>query len=1255
MVTETSASNLLLEESSDSTIPNCNSSNRKNSYNNTSLPFERSPSEKIETPEQSATLLEKEVSQLLVKLNIDNQVVYRDNIDKFISDCCVKFYEIWKSRCQISEIALKGLVCILEYCLVFPLIRYDAFEELINTIGFSSILFWKNTVPLVYESDLSAGTQYRDSLLFSLELYDVNNGKNKVRELYAAVPGMQQSLLGMHAKRFGERFKFIQHMRSRRCSKTVSSANSLSNEDICITDNDSSSDGPDLDQLPLESGGLADIAPEKGRVINVSNAPPVSVSRRQSGSWEIKQGSGGLVACVDPVMSSDKENIWLANLGIHVTSQNDNESVDGNQSSILPSTNSLGLPLIKQAKAGDVFHVLADDKKKEDDVDDPVERDMSLLNVLHDYNKSSYKLNPVIVTQDDYEAYYGGISNGLLWPALHNLPEYIVADYDNINVLKSHWCAYVRVNYQFALNAARNSRQQDFIWIHDYHLMLTGQMMKSLDSSLEVGFFLHIPFQPPENFMTKYRVVAEPIVRGILRFNKVGFQTHRDRQQYVDIVQKYITRVKISYDGVVDIFMVTYEGSTCSLGVFPVSIKNQDFIDIAKNITNIENSKNIKKEFASKCSPDGKLFFSVERFDYTKGIRQKLLAWKRYFEKYPDRIGKDTLFQVAVTNRRTVESYRNYQDTCMRIAQEINDTIKSKEYKNWQPVIFQTNGLNRKDLIAHYLAMDVGVVTPIKDGMNLVAKEMMICNSKATLVLSSGAGTEVQLTNAGLYNDNEKCYFRVEDINDTDGFADIFYQAASQSAEEVLCKGLKIKKFLMQHDIVEWSTSFLDPSWTHEVIRVSELKTLSDFYVLMEKSCKLRRQIVENILKGIALKSHFDISLKNAKETLEKSSVDEHFLLLKTESISMDGSCVIAKLDIKDQLDEFNKDIEFLRFIQSDNVNNVEEFVATLSKYHPISDEAFEEEVSNAVDILTEGDHFDHFFTDRDGTLKSYCCSYASSIQPAYSAVIQAQFARRCAQFCAIVTTAPLLNIGILNVSTMPEGYYVYGASGGREWYMNPSVQFKDSKIGHDELELLDSVFEKLEKITELPEYEHLKWIGSGIQKHYGHITIACQDKNESISDSSSQKLLEFVQNIVNEIDPIEETLVATMDNIREIKICIKSDNCDVIFNKGNGIMLIKEKMGLKLHKGNILVCGDAMTDLPMLEEVLKISPKNVYTIWVTTNESLKSKVAELCKKYGTEFYTFVSCPTVLLAAMAHATVRDIRIRPHILELDDFN
>lgn len=179
---------------------------------------------------------------------------------------------------------------------------------------------------------------------------------------------------------------------------------------------------------------------------------------------------------------------------------------------------------------------------------------MSLLGVLNNYNRGNYKLNPVVVQEDDYNVYYGGISNGLLWPALHNLPEYIVSEYDDEKILRAHWCAYVRVNYQFAIDAVRNSRPQDFIWIHDYHLMLVGMIMQSLDQHLEVGFFLHIPFQPPGEFFSKYSTVGFAVLRGLLRFTKVGFQTHRDRTKYIELVQHYFGTAKIVYDNKMDIY-----------------------------------------------------------------------------------------------------------------------------------------------------------------------------------------------------------------------------------------------------------------------------------------------------------------------------------------------------------------------------------------------------------------------------------------------------------------------------------------------------------------------------------------------------------------------------------------------------------------------------------------------------------------------------------------------------------------------------
>ncbi|EPB78918.1 trehalose-6-phosphate synthase domain protein [Ancylostoma ceylanicum] len=1108
--------------------------------------------------------------------------------------CCAE----WKLRQQNSEIALK-------------------------------VAFWKIAVPLVYDSDLSFGTKFRDSLLFSLALYDVNNSKNRLRELYAAVPGVRQSMLGVHAKRFGEKYRHIQMVRSRANSRMSSRHGSM--EDLLALDNDAIDDGgSDGASEGLSTGtgvgGLTNTSHHKQRVINVSNAPPVSIQR--------KGRSGGLVSCVDPVMSVDKENIWLSNLGINIKEERDDLDIHP------PSTNSLGLPLIKQARAGEIFHVLEENDKKQEltDKEQLVERDMSLLSVLHDYNKTNYQLNPVFVSQEDYNAYYGGISNGLLWPALHNLAEYIVKEYDDPATLREHWCAYVRVNYQFGINAARNSRPQDFIWIHDYHLMLTGQIMRSLDSNLEVGFFLHIPFQPPANFMTKYKLVADPILRGILRFTKVGFQTHRDRERYVQMVREYIPRARVHYDTRIDIFTITYEGWTCSLGVFPVSIKNEDFLSIANEPQCAIEAQEIKQErkkflrysnmqVLAHSGEGGCFFFSVERFDYTKGIMEKLRAWKRFFEKHPERKGLDVLYQVAVTNRRAVESYKKYQDSCLALAKEINDTIKCDTNPEWKPLRFETDGLPRTRLVAHYLAMDIGVVTPSKDGMNLVAKEMMVCNPAASLVLSSGAGTE--------------------------NFAEVFYRAATEERAVRQEHGGRLNQFLKSHDIDEWSTAFLDPSWTHEVIRPCEIKQIADFYMLMAQTAQIRRQIVEVVLKGMPIRPHFALSLENAKNSLENSCIsDSNRLVLETtcHQEDADGANTHATFDITDELTELQKDLAFLSFIQSDETNNVEQFIDTLGSFHPSGPTAFAAEVEKASTLLSQGDHFHYVFTDRDGTLKSYSCSYPTSVQPAYSAVIQAQFARRCAQFCAIVTTAPLVHIGILNMSTMPEGYYAYGASAGREWYFNPAMQFKDDSVSDADLMLLNKAFDKVEDLLENPEFRNFTWIGSGLQKHYGHITIAKQDVNNSIPHRKSLLLFDEVSKIVNEVDP-SGAILTIRENEYDIKIYTKAKLSGRIFNKGHGVRLIERKMGMQLHDGNILVCGDSETDLPMLEECLSVAPPNVYTIWVTKDEALQEKVTQTCARFHNNNVTFVSCPEVLLGAMAQATVRELEIRGG--DLDD--
>uniref|UniRef100_A0A915L7D6 Trehalose-6-phosphate synthase n=1 Tax=Romanomermis culicivorax TaxID=13658 RepID=A0A915L7D6_ROMCU len=466
--------------------------------------------------------------------------------------------------------------------------------------------------------------------LMNLTLYDVNVGRNRLRELFAAVPGLRGSLLAKSAKRFEESFHVM--MQRRVGSSSVCSSNpslsasvaddlpnahynldmvidSLSNSNLedngsCIDgdtelrdeDDDevertlhaadgrllaaasagsppinghrspngarlrpaltilfnrrrSSSSPPHLERQISstssngegrhnnDSGAASSIGGGGGpaeqpetivtgglcsghfqeRVINVSNAPPVQLKRRRdSGQWEIGQGSGGLVSCCDPVMGKDTENVWLACFGPDVPFPGSRSDVNSPMPTL---TNSLGLPIIRPTVT-EVKMSMLQEQEEGDEVIEEVRDQMSLLGVLRNYNKDNYKLNPVIVSENDYHTYYGGISNGLLWPALHTLTEYIVKDYDDPDVLRDHWNAYVRVNYQFALNAVRKSRPQDFLWIHDYHLILTGMIIQSLDANIEIGFFLHIPFQPPPEFFTKFQIVAEAVVRGLMRFTK---------------------------------------------------------------------------------------------------------------------------------------------------------------------------------------------------------------------------------------------------------------------------------------------------------------------------------------------------------------------------------------------------------------------------------------------------------------------------------------------------------------------------------------------------------------------------------------------------------------------------------------------------------------------------------------------------------------------------------------------------------------
>ncbi|EYC14020.1 hypothetical protein Y032_0042g665 [Ancylostoma ceylanicum] len=202
---------------------------------------------------------------------------------------------------------------------------------------------------------------------------------------------------------------------------------------------------------------------------------------------------------------------------------------------------------------------------------------------------------------------------------------------------------------------------------------------------------------------------------------------------------------------------------------------------------------------------------------------------------------------------------------------------------------------------------------------------MLVCNPRAGLILSTGAGSEIQFSTSGLYKeDGEKNYHRVVDLFDAEAYADAFYAAATESDESRKAHGKRLSEFILSNDIERWSAAFLDPSWTHLVIRPMQVNTLDDFFSLMMRTRNVRRQIVDRVLKGIPIRPHFAISIRNAKESLENScESDSHTLVLRASQDSPDK----AKFDIKNELQEFEKDLSFMDYAQSEDVDNVEQFV----------------------------------------------------------------------------------------------------------------------------------------------------------------------------------------------------------------------------------------------------------------------------------------------------------------------------------------
>ncbi|MDO3400058.1 trehalose-6-phosphate synthase [Mycolicibacterium neoaurum] len=397
------------------------------------------------------------------------------------------------------------------------------------------------------------------------------------------------------------------------------------------------------------------------------------------------------------------------------------------------------------------------------------------------------KLYPVRLSAEDVALYYEGFSNATLWPLYHDVivkPQYH----------RHWWDRYVEVNRRFAEATARAAAPGATVWIQDYQLQLVPKMLRMLRPDLTIGFFLHIPFPPVELFMQMpWRT---EIIEGLLGADLVGFHLAGGAQNFLILARRLLgANTSRATIGVRSRFGEVQIGfRTVKVGAFPISIDSAELDRKARARGIRQRAREIRAELGN----PRKLLLGVDRLDYTKGIDVRLKAFSELLaEDRADR--SDTvLVQLATPSRERVESYIEMREGIERQVGHINGEYGEVGH----PVVhYLHRPVPRDDLIAFFVAADVMLVTPLRDGMNLVAKEYVACRSDlgGALVLSEFTGAAAELRQAYLCNPHH-----------TDGVRDAIEQALNQTPEEGRRRMRALRRQVLAHDVDRWARSFLD-------------------------------------------------------------------------------------------------------------------------------------------------------------------------------------------------------------------------------------------------------------------------------------------------------------------------------------------------------------------------------------------------------------------------------------------------------------
>ena len=386
----------------------------------------------------------------------------------------------------------------------------------------------------------------------------------------------------------------------------------------------------------------------------------------------------------------------------------------------------------------------------------------------------------------EIENYYYGLSNKSLWPLFH----YFI-DYSKFN--DNHWDTYFKVNKKFCDVVVSNVEKNGTVWVHDYQLMLLPKMIRDLRPDLSIGFFLHIPFPSYEIFRIFPR--RKELLEGILGADLVGFHTYNYERHFLSSIKR-ILRKEVNFN------RISHDSREIAVNTFPMGIDYEKFHNAAKTHERLKKSQesNLKKQLDlhKKSSQKGKLILSIDRLDYTKGIINRVKAFEIFLEKYPQYLGKVRLVMLTVPSRSDVSDYKNLKKETDELVGRINGKFATV---NWTPIWYYYRAMNFDDLIDLYMNSDIAMITPLRDGMNLVAKEFVSTrvNLDGVLILSEMAGASIELFDSILVNPF-----------DLDQMSESILKALEMPAREQKRRMLTMQKRLSRYTVQRWAKDFIN-------------------------------------------------------------------------------------------------------------------------------------------------------------------------------------------------------------------------------------------------------------------------------------------------------------------------------------------------------------------------------------------------------------------------------------------------------------